>query len=63
MTEYIDDNKDSFINIDDFDLKDKRVDVDELKDDDVDFIILLFNTLLKIIIKEDEIRDRLVFSL
>jgi len=63
MTEYIDDNKDSFINIDDFDLKDKRVDVDELKDDDIDFIILLFNTPLKTIIKEDEIRDRLVFNL
>ena len=63
IAESIDNNKDSFLDIDDFDLEDEGTDIDELKDDDVDFIILLFNTLLKIIIKEDEIRDRLVFSL
>jgi hypothetical protein len=62
MTEYIDDNRDSFIDIDDFDSEDEGTDVDELKDDDADLIILLSNTLLKTIIEEDEAGDRLVFS-
>jgi hypothetical protein len=52
IIKYINDNKDNFININDFNLKDKRTDVDKLKDDDIDFIILLFNTLLKTIIKK-----------
>jgi hypothetical protein len=63
IIKYINDNRDSFIDIDDFDLKDEGADVDELKDDDADSIIPLFNTPLKTIIKEDEARDRLVFSL
>jgi hypothetical protein len=63
IIKYINDNRDSFIDIDDFDLKDEGADVDELKDDDADSIIPLFNTPLKTVIKEDEARDRLVFSL
>ena len=62
IAEYIDDNSDSFIDIDDFDSEDEGTDVDELKDDDADLIILLSNTLLKTIIEEDEAGDRLVFS-
>ena len=62
MAEYIDDNGDSFIDIDDFNSKDKRADVDELDNNDSDLIISLSNTLLRTIIKEDEIRNKLVFS-
>jgi hypothetical protein len=62
ITEYIDDNGDSFIDIDDFNSKDKRADVDELDNNDSDLIISLSNTLLRTIIKEDEIRNKLVFS-
>ena len=62
MTEYIDDNGDSFVDIDDFDSEDEGADVDEPEDDDADPIIPLFNTPLDTIIEEDEAGDRPVFG-
>jgi hypothetical protein len=62
MTEYIDDNGDSFVDINDFDLEDEGADVNELEDDNADPTIPLSNTPLDIIIEEDEAGDRPVFG-
>jgi hypothetical protein len=62
MTEYIDDNGDSFIDIDDFNSEDEGADVDEPDDNDSDPTILLSNTPLGTIIEEDEAGDKPVFG-
>ena len=62
MAEYINNNRDSFININDFNLEEEGADLDCLKDDDSDLIIPLFNT-LRTIIKEDKEGDRPIYSL
>jgi hypothetical protein len=62
ITKYINDNRDSFVDINDFDLEDKGADVNKLEDNNADPTILLSNTPLDIIIKEDKAGDRLVFS-
>ena len=57
MAKYIDDNSDSFINIDDFDLDDDGADIKELDNNNRDPIIPLSNiggTPLNTINKEDE---------
>jgi hypothetical protein len=57
IAKYIDDNSNSFINIDDFDLDDNRADIRELDDNDRDPIIPLSNiggTPLNTINEEDE---------
>jgi hypothetical protein len=63
MTEYIDDNKDSFIDINDFNSEEEEADFNCLKDDDSDPIILLSNNPLRTILKEDEERDKPIYSL
>ena len=62
ITEYIDDNKDSFIDIDDFDSEEERADLNYPEDDDSDLIILLSNNPLKTILKEDKEEDRPIYS-
>ena len=62
MAKYIDNNGDSFIDINDFDSEDKGVDVDKPEDDDADPTIPLSNTPLETIIEEDETGNRPVFS-
>ena len=57
MAEYIDNNSNSLINIDDFDLDDDRADIKEPDDNNRDPIIPLFNirgTPLNTINKEDK---------
>jgi hypothetical protein len=63
ITEYIDDNKDNFIDIDDFDSEEERADLNYPEDDDSDLIILLFNNPLRTILKEDKEEDRPIYSL
>jgi hypothetical protein len=56
-SELIDDNNDSFIDIDEFDSDDDGADIKESNDNNKDLIILLSNikgTLLNIIDEEDE---------
>ena len=56
-SEFINDNSDSFINIDEFDSDDDGANIKELNDNNKDFIILLFNikgTLLNTIDEEDK---------
>ena len=56
-SEFIDDNNNNFININEFDLNNDKVDIKELNDNNKDFIILLFNikgTLLNTIDEEDK---------
>jgi hypothetical protein len=52
MATYIDNDSDSFINIDDFDLNNNGADIVELDNNNGDPTILLSNTPLKKIIKE-----------
>ena len=62
-SEFINDNSNSFIDIDKFDSNDDGTDIKEPNDNNKDLIILLFNikgTPLNTINKEDE---RLIFSL
>jgi hypothetical protein len=54
MAEYIDDNGDSFVDIDDFDLEEEGADLKCPEDDDSDPTIPLSNTPLGTIIEEDE---------
>jgi hypothetical protein len=62
MAEYIDDNGDSFVDIDDFDSEEEGADLDCPDDDDSDPTIPLSNTPLDTIIEEDEEGDGPVYS-
>jgi hypothetical protein len=57
MAEYIDDNGDSFVDIDDFDSDEEGADLDCPEDDDSDPTILFSNTPLGTIIEEDKEAD------
>ena len=61
MAEYINNNRDSFVDINDFDLEEERADLDCLEDDDSDLTIPLSNT-LRTIIEEDKEGDRPIYS-
>ena len=62
MAEYIDDNGDSFVDINDFDSEEEGADLDCLDDDDSDPTILLLNTPLDTILEEDKEGDGLVYG-
>ena len=62
IAEYIDDNGDSFIDIDDFDLEEEGADLNCPEDDDSDPTILLSNNPLGTILEEDEEGDRPIYS-
>jgi hypothetical protein len=62
MAKYIDNNGDSFVDIDDFDSEEEGADLKCLEDDDSDPTILLSNTPLGTIIEEDKKGDRPIYS-
>jgi hypothetical protein len=62
MAEYINDNRDSFIDINDFDSEDKGANLNCLEDNDSDLTIPLSKTPLGTIIKEDEEGDRPIYG-
>jgi hypothetical protein len=62
MAEYIDNNRDSFVDINDFDSEEEGADLDCPEDDDSDPTILLSNTPLDTILEEDEEGERPVYS-
>ena len=62
MAKYINNNGDSFVNIDDFNLEEQGADLKCPEDDDSDPTILLSNTPLGTIIEEDEEGDRPIYS-
>jgi len=62
IAEYIDDNGDSFVNINDFDSEEEGADLNCPEDDDFDPIIPLSNTPLGTIIEEDEEGDRPIYG-
>ena len=62
MAKYINDNRDSFININDFDSEEEGADLECPKDDDSDPTIPLPNTPLGTILEEDKKGDRLIYS-
>jgi hypothetical protein len=62
MAKYINNNRDSFVNINNFDLEKEGANLNYSKDNNSDPIILLFNTPLRTIIKEDKEGDRPVYS-
>ena len=62
MAKYINNNGDSFVNIDDFNLEEQGADLKCPEDDDSDPTILLSNTPLGTIIEEDEKGDRPIYS-
>jgi hypothetical protein len=62
MANYIDDNGDSFVDIDDFDLEDEGANLNCLEDNDSDPTILLSSTPLGTILEEDEEADGPVYG-
>ena len=62
IAEYIDDNGDSFIDIDDFDSEEEGADLNCLEDDDSDPTIPLSNNPLGTILEEDEEGDRPIYG-
>ena len=62
MAKYINDNGDSFVDINDFDSEEEGANLDYLDDDDSNPIILLLNTPLDTILKEDKEGDRPIYS-
>jgi hypothetical protein len=63
MAKYIDNNGDSFININDFNSEEEGADLDCLDDDDSDPTIPLSNTPLDTILEEDKEGDGPIYSL
>jgi len=62
IAEYIDDNGDSFIDIDDFDSEEEGADLNCPEDDDSDPTIPLSNNPLGTILEEDEEGDRPIYG-
>jgi hypothetical protein len=62
IAEYINNNRDSFVNINNFDSEEEGTNLNYLKDNDSDLIIPLSNTPLRTIIKEDKEEDRPIYS-
>ena len=62
MAEYIDDNRDSFVDIDDFDSEEEGADLNCPEDDDSDPTIPLSNNPLGTILEEDEEGDRPIYG-
>jgi hypothetical protein len=62
IAEYINNNRDSFININDFNLKEEGANVNKPEDNNSNPIIPMSNTPLGTIIKEDKKGDRPIFS-
>jgi hypothetical protein len=62
MAKYINNNRDSFININDFNSEEERADLKCLEDNDSDPIILLSNTPLGTILEEDKKGDRPIYG-
>jgi hypothetical protein len=62
MAKYINNNRDSFININDFNLEEEGADLKCLEDDDSNPTIPLSNTPLGTILEEDKKGDRLIYS-
>jgi len=58
IVEYIDNNGDSFININDFDSEEEGANLNYLEDNDSDLTIPLFNTPLDTILEEDKEGER-----
>jgi pyruvate formate-lyase activating enzyme-like uncharacterized protein len=63
IVKYINNNRDSFININNFNLKEEGANLKCLKDNNSNPIIPLSNTLLRTIIKEDKKGNRPIYSL
>jgi hypothetical protein len=61
ITTSLDNNYNSFININNFNLDKKGANIKCLKDNNINLIILLSNTSLETILKEDK-EDRLEYS-
>jgi hypothetical protein len=61
IAKYINNNGDNYININDFNLKEEGANLKCLKDNNSNPIILLFNTPLGTIIKEDKKGDRPIY--
>jgi hypothetical protein len=62
MAKYINNNRDSFININDFNSEEEGADLKCLEDNDSDPIILLSNTPLGTILEEDKKGDRPIYG-
>ena len=62
IANYIDDNGDSFVDIDDFDSEEEGADLNCLEDDDSDPTIPLSNNPLGTILEEDEEGDRPIYG-
>jgi hypothetical protein len=62
MAKYINNNRDSFININDFDSEEEGADLECPEDDNSDPIIPLSNTPLRTILEEDKKGDRPIYG-
>jgi hypothetical protein len=62
IAKYINNNRDSFININNFNVEEKGADLKCLEDNDSDPTIPLSNTPLGTILKEDKKGDRPIYS-
>jgi hypothetical protein len=62
MANYINDNRDSFVDINDFDLEDEGADLNYLEDDNSDPTIPLSSTPLGTILEEDKEGGRPIYS-
>ena len=62
IAKYINNNRDSFININDFNSEEEGADLKCLEDNDSDPTIPLSNTPLGTILKEDKKGDRPIYS-
>jgi hypothetical protein len=62
MAKYIDNNRDSFININNFNLKEEGANLNCPKDNNSNLTILLSNTPLDTILEEDKKGERPIYS-